>query len=358
MKPFTILVGFAALTVAGCAAFFSVTGLALLFSGASLAVGVMGTSLEIAKLVSASYLHQYWDTTNKLLRTYLLLGVLILVVITSAGIFGFLSNAYQSTSLKSDVVSREIGVFQSKITQNEQQIGQLNSQMGNLQQNSGTLLGGGKVNNRLIRSIDNRDKQITKLSTKIGVLNDSMAVWNIKINEIKNNNIDLEREIGGFKFIAEAFDLPINSVVKFFIFLLIFVFDPMAVTLLIAFNTALEQDRNKKPKKVVEEKSNDIVTEEDTDKAAIGDKNYQIYGDEPKIEENVEENINTFSDTEETVSITPKAPYYTLSDFDWDNKSLWINDRHAIKYWMRTQKGNQKDLDKLKEDEDFTQKSY
>ena len=355
MKPFTILVGLAALTVAGCAAFFSVTGLALLFSGASLAVGVMGTSLEIAKLVSASYLHRYWDTTNKLLRTYLLLGVLILVIITSAGIFGFLSNAYQSTSLKSDVVSREIGVFRSKITQNEQQIAQLNSQMGNLQQNSGTLLGSGKVNNRLIRSIDNRDKQINKLSTKIGVLNDSMAVWNIKINEIKNNNLDLEREIGGFKFIAEAFDLPINSVVKFFIFLLIFVFDPMAVTLLIAFNTALEQDSKKKPKKIVEEPTTDLATDLATDQV---DKNYQIYGDEEKIEENVEENINTFSDTEETVSITPKAPYYTLPDFDWDNKSLWINDRHAIKYWMRTYNGNQKELEKLKEDEDFKSKSY
>jgi hypothetical protein len=278
-----------------------------------------------------------------------------LVVITSAGIFGFLSNAYQSTSLKSDVVSREIGVFQSKITQNEQQIAQLNSQLGNLQQNSGTLLGSGKVNNRLIRSIDNRDRQITKLSTKIGVLNDSMAVWNIKINEIKNNNLDLEREIGGFKFIAEAFDLPINSVVKFFIFLLIFVFDPMAVTLLIAFNTALEQDRKKKPKKVVEEQKTDIATEEDTD---TYDKNYEIYGEGVKNEEIVDENINIFSDTEESVSITSKAPYYTLSDFDWDNKSLWINDRHAIKYWMRTQKGNQRDLDKLKDGEDFTQKSY
>jgi hypothetical protein len=348
MKPFTILVGLAALTVAGCAAFFSVTGLALLFSGASLAVGVMGTSLEIAKLVAASYLHRFWDTTNKLLRTYLLMGVLILVIITSAGIFGFLSNAYQSTSLKSDVVSREIGVFQSKITQNEQQIAQLNSQMSNLQQNSGTLLGSGKVNNRLIRSIDNRDKQITKLSTKIGILNDSMAVWNIKINEIKNNNLDLEREIGGFKFIAEAFDLPINSVVKFFIFLLIFVFDPMAVTLLIAFNTALEQDTKKKPKKIVEEPSIDVVTEQ-------SDKNYEIYGDEKKIEEIIKDDELI---SEETISITPKAPYYTLPDFDWNNKSLWINDRHAIKYWMRTYNGNQKELEKLKEDEDFTQKSY
>jgi hypothetical protein len=165
----------------------------------------------------------------------------------------------------------------------------------------------------------------------------------------------LEREIGGFKFIAEAFDLPINSVVKFFIFLLIFVFDPMAVTLLIAFNTALEQDRKKKPKKVVEEQKTDISTEKDTD---TYDKNYEIYGEGVKNEEIVDENINIFSDTEESVSITSKAPYYTLSDFDWDNKSLWINDRHAIKYWMRTQKGNQRDLDKLKDEEDFTQKSY
>jgi hypothetical protein len=313
---------------------------------------VMGTSLEIAKLVSASYLHQYWNTTNKLLRFYLLLGVAILVLITSAGIFGFLSNAYQATSLKSDVVSREIGVFQSKITQNEQQIGQLNSQLGNLQQNSGTLLGSGKVNNRIIRSIDNRDKQINKLSTKMGVLNDSIAVWNIKINEIKNNNLDLEREIGGFKFIAEAFNLPINSVVKFFIFLLIFVFDPMAVTLIIAFNTALEEDRKKKPKKIVEEPTIDISAEGDYTET---DKNYEIYGDE---EESVqEETIDTFEDTKETVSITSKAPYYTQPDFDWDDKTLWINDRHAIKYWMRMYNGNQKQLDKLKE-EDFTQKSY
>jgi hypothetical protein len=368
MKPFTLLVGLAALAVAGCAAFFSVTGLALLFSGASLAVMVMGTSLEIAKLVSASYLHQYWDTTNKFLRTYLLLGVLILVIITSAGIFGFLSNAFQSTSLKSDVVSREIGVFQSKITQNEQQIAQINAQMGNLQQNSGTLLGSGKVNNRLIRSIDNRDKQINKLSNKMGILNDSIAVWNIKINQIKNNNLDLEREIGGFKFIAEVFELPINSVVKFFIFLLIFVFDPMAVTLIIAFNTALEEDRKKKPKK-----SEDIINSlenylENTPKEELDrdfdeidnmyEKNYEIYGEGEKREEIEEETINTFQNTNETVTITSKAPYYTLSDFDWDNKSLWINDRHAIKYWMRTQRGNQRDLDKLKEDEDFTQKSY
>jgi hypothetical protein len=146
------------------------------------------------------------------------------------------------------------------------------------------------------------------------------------------------------------------------------VFDPMAVTLLIAFNTALEQDTKKKPKKSedvinsLENYLNNTPKEQlDIDFKEIDDlveKNYEIYGDSEKIEENLEENINIFSDTEESVSITSKAPYYTLSDFDWDNKSLWINDRHAIKYWMRTQRGNQRDLDKLKDGEDFTQKSY
>jgi hypothetical protein len=122
----------------------------------------------------------------------------------------------------------------------------------------------------------------------------------------------------------------------------------MAVTLLIAFNTALEQDTKKKPKKIVEEPSTDLVTDQ-------SDKNYQIYGDEEKIEEIIKDDELI---SEETVSITPKAPYYTLPNFDWDNKSLWINDRHAIKYWMRTYNGNQKELEKLKEDEDFKSKSY
>jgi hypothetical protein len=142
----------------------------------------------------------------------------------------------------------------------------------------------------------------------------------------------------------------------------------MAVTLLIAFNTALEQDTKKKPKK-----SEDVINslenylenapKEELDKDFdeidnMYEKNYEIYGEGVKNEEIVDENINIFSDTEESVSITSKAPYYTLPDFDWNDKSVWINDRHAIKYWMRTQKGNQRDLDKLKDGEDFTQKSY
>ena len=383
MKPFTLLVGIAAVAVAGCAAFFSVTGLALLFSGASLAVAIMGTSLEIAKLVSASYLHTYWEETNKFLRTYLLIGVIILVIITSAGIFGFLSNAYQSTSLKSDVVSREIEVYTNKITSNQAQITQFTSQISNLQQNSGSLLGNGKVNNRLIRSIDTRDKQISKINDKMSLLQDSISVWNIKINQIKNNNLDLEREIGGFKFIAEAFELEINSVVKFFIFLLIFVFDPLAVTLIIAFNTALTNDRKKKVVNSVRSDKKWKIYGEDTtntlnnsvedifDEQLLKDfddidylveNNYQNTEDSGKnlsIKEKsdiIVENINYFEDTEESVSITPKKPYYMFDDFNWNDKNLWINDRNAIKFWMNHKNGNKDDLEKIKED--FTQKSY
>ena len=97
-RLFPYLVGLAALLVAGSAAFYSVFGLSKLFSGAALAVVIMAGSLEFAKLVTASFLYRYWDEINKIMKTYLIVGVVTLVVITSAGIFGFLSNAYQGAT--------------------------------------------------------------------------------------------------------------------------------------------------------------------------------------------------------------------------------------------------------------------
>ena len=95
MLPF--LIGFSALSVSGSAAFYSVFGLSKLFAGASTEVIIMAGSLEIAKLVTASLLYQYWGTINKILRTYLTIATVILIIITSMGIYGFLSAAYQET---------------------------------------------------------------------------------------------------------------------------------------------------------------------------------------------------------------------------------------------------------------------
>ena len=92
------------------------------------------------------------------------------------------------------------------------------------------------MNSRLIRSADNRDKQSTAISKKINIIQDSIVAYNGHINDIKNANIDIEREVGGFRFVADAFGMTLNNVVKFFIFLIVIVFDPLAIALVIAFN--------------------------------------------------------------------------------------------------------------------------
>lgn len=239
------LVAIAAIMIAGSAAYFSVTGLGVLFSGAAVAVMVMASSLEFAKLVTATYLKQEWDNIKGFNKWYLSSAVGILMLITSAGIFGYLSNAFQQQNLKLEQVQREVDVWNNKIKLTNDQILTLQSQQKDLSNTQSTLITKGNINSRLIRSADNRDRQSTKLSNKINVLQDSIVAYNGKINDIKNNNIEIEREVGGFRFVAESFGVELNSVVKFFIILIVVVFDPLAVALIISFNQLVMGNKRK-----------------------------------------------------------------------------------------------------------------
>jgi hypothetical protein len=309
MNWLKFLVGFSALIIAGCAAFFSVTGLGVLFSGASTAVMVMAGSLEFAKLVAATYLKQMWDEIKGFNKWYLTIAVGILMMITSAGIFGYLSNAFQAQSLQLQQVDREVLVFSTKIEQNNSQITQLNTQLGQLSSTQNTILDKGTVNNRLLRSIDNKDRQVATVNKKISALQDENAKNTEKINEIKIKNLDLEKEVGGFRFIAEAFGIELKNVVKFFIFLIVIVFDPLAIALIIAFNGLIGKKK---------EKTYDLSDLDD-----LMEKNYQIYGDNGKnspkesifgdiVEENPilasEKDVEVFFDTIDN----PPAPNEVL----------------------------------------------
>jgi hypothetical protein len=280
MNWLKFLVGFSALIIAGCAAFFSVTGLGVLFSGASTAVMVMAGSLEFAKLVAATYLKQMWDEIKGFNKWYLTIAVGILMMITSAGIFGYLSNAFQAQSLQLQQVDREVLVFSTKIEQNNSQITQLNTQLGQLSSTQNTILDKGKVNSRLLRSIDNKDRQVATINGKISNLQDENAKNTEKINEIKIKNLDLEKEVGGFRFIAEAFGIELKNVVKFFIFLIVIVFDPLAIALIIAFNG------------LIGKKKYDLNDLDD-----LMEKNYQIYGDNGKNSSKNEENTAILEET-------------------------------------------------------------
>ena len=366
------LVGFSALIIAGCAAFFSVTGLGVLFSGAAASVMVMAGALEFAKLVAATYLKQEWDNLRGFNKWYLTSAVALLMLITSAGIFGYLSNAFQAQSLKLQVVDREILVYQTKIDQNTAQITQLNTQLGQLSQTQSTILDKGKVNSRLLRSIDNKDRQTTQINKKIEGLQTENAKNTEKINEIKLKNLDLEKEVGGFRFVAEAFGIELKNVVKFFIFLIVIVFDPLAVALIIAFNGLIIVKR-KEP------------TYDMSDLDDLMEKNYQIYGDSGNNSTNEEENevivenilnknekdeINT--ETKENVvesdDVVDNAPptnesleqklselkweEYMHPDYPWNNRKLWINNPKAVNYWMSNKGGSPRDLAKFRNEEE------
>ena len=340
MNWLKVLVGLSAIIIAGCAAYFSVTGLGVLFAGASISVMVMASSLELAKLVAATYLKQKWDEIGGFNKWYLTSAVALLMVITSAGIFGYLSNAFQAQSLQLQQVDREIAVHQTKIDQNTIQIEQLSTQITEFNTNQGKIIDGGKVNSRLLRSIDNRDKEIGKINNKISDLQTQNAGETEKINEIKIKNLDLEKEVGGFRFVAEAFGMELKNVVKFFIFLIVIVFDPLAVALIIAFNGLIETKYQKRSRLLGEIVENDEklgLYDNLDDLMHENYKNYQIYGDSgkksPKIEKNevIMENITP----NEHIEPTPLA-YYEEPNFDWNNKNLWINNPSAVKYWMNT----------------------
>ena len=270
MNWLKFLVGFSALIIAGCAAFFSVTGLGVLFSGASTAVMVMAGSLEFAKLVAATYLKQMWDDITGFNKWYLTIAVGILMVITSAGIFGYLSNAFQQQNLKLGQIEREISVFQTEITTNESEINRFTTQITNLQQirnsqeaNISKIIERNGSTSRLSTMVRNADKEISAISVKINTLTEKNNKNYEEINKIKNNNIETEREVGGFRFIAEAFGMELKNVVKFFIFLIVIVFDPLAIALIIAFNG------------LIGKKKENIPNYNDLDD--LMEKNYQMY---------------------------------------------------------------------------------
>ena len=281
------LVGLSAIVVAGCAAYFSVTGLGVLFAGATISVMVMAGSLEFAKLVAATYLKQQWDNIKGFNKWYLATSVATLMLITSAGIFGYLSNAFQQQNLELQKVERDIAVYQTQITKNDAEIARYTTQLNNQQNirnsqesNLSKQIDNNRSTSRVSQMIRSADKEIASVSKRIDELTIQNNVALDSINAIKNNNIELEREVGGFRFVAEAFNVPLNDVVKFFILIIVLVFDPLAVALIIAFNGLIM-----KPKKEDDDLSDwDVTLGDGLDD--LMEKNYQIYGDNGKSSSN------------------------------------------------------------------------
>jgi hypothetical protein len=252
-KYFKYNVGLSALLIAGSAAFFSVFGLSKLFAGATLAVIIMAGSLEFGKIIGASFLYRYWNSIANWLKVYMTVGVVTLVGITSAGIFGFLSNAYQGATIEFEKQSTTLLYKEDRLEQLEEDKIYLKQE---LEQSVNSLPDNYPTAKRKLRE---------EYNPKVLELNDEILDIKQDISDLKVELVETGVDVGPAIYLARAFDTDIDTVVKFFIFILIFVFDPMAVSLIIAYNVVVRKENDNSiegtvKEKVVLEKPIDIYT--------------------------------------------------------------------------------------------------
>ncbi|MFA5392790.1 MAG: hypothetical protein WC306_03900 [Candidatus Paceibacterota bacterium] len=249
MKKFSLLLGLSAILISVMAGFFSITGIAMLFSGHFVPVVIMGASLEIAKLIIASFLYRYWDDVIKTIRYYLLLGLFVLMIITSGGIFGFLSDAYNKSAGTVKIVDKELMMLQNQKSSKE-------SEVGNYQSRINQLI---DIRNKEENRIDSLYSKGWTVSARnvqgsIKATTADMEQYNRKIESLQKDIVALDSsiisketqvlssDVGPLRYMANVFNTDMDTVVKWFILLLIFVFDPIAVSLIVAFNITLFKD--------------------------------------------------------------------------------------------------------------------
>ena len=325
-KIFPLLIAFSALSVSASAAFYSVSGLSKLFAGASLEVIIMASSLEIAKLVIASLLYQYWDVINKGLRAYLTIAAGVLILITSAGIYGFLSAAYQETANKESMVEKQIMALETKKSLYEETRDNLLADRKSNNELRGTLSKGSttqytdkngnlvvRTNNSAIRNIESTAKENEKLAAKLDVINDSIFSLENQIVETRINS-DAASELGPLKYLSELTGVEMNRIINWLLLVIIFVFDPLAIALVIAANFAFVQLRPKKeyPLKEQVEDMRKVVT------------TYDALNELAKVQEEAGLYDNEGSDiyTKEDLSDWDSTLIDGLEEEEWEDEDL------------------------------------
>ena len=233
------------LLVAGCAAYFSVLGIATLFSGSYVSVLIMASALEIGKLVATTYLHHYWTHTSALLKGYLVTATLILMCITSLGIFGYLSSAYAVNSIQFSNIDSQVGSLQERKSGIDSEVSQINSRIETLnsarRSQEERLPKMSAANARPIYAdIERTAAEMQAQRERIVQLQDNKRELDTRIQELKLQ-MSASKDIGTFKFIADQFNLPLDTIVMAFICIIIAVFDPLAIALLLSYNSTLSK---------------------------------------------------------------------------------------------------------------------
>ena len=237
---------FTSIGIAGIAAYFSVIGMATIFAGAYLGTIVMMTALEVGKLVTAAFLHLAWDKLNYM-KYYLVTAVGVLMLITSLGIFGYLSKANIETTLVGDSYSLEMSIIDKRIESKEGQLQRLEDRVAGLD----NIINTARPQDR--NYIDRRQQdERQEIANDVDILIGDIVKLNEDKLPLQRLQLEQEAEIGPIKYVAEVFYGQeesmnyLDNAVRWVIYALIFVFDPLAVLLLIAANISLNQWRDKR----------------------------------------------------------------------------------------------------------------
>tara|TARA_Y100000817_G_scaffold127218_1_gene99739 strand:+ start:306 stop:1208 length:903 start_codon:yes stop_codon:yes gene_type:complete len=249
---FGLLTLFVALAISTVAAYYSIVGLMAIFAGATTAIAIMGVVLEVGKLVVASWTFQNWKTTAFMMKVYFIFAVLVLMFITSLGIFGFLSRAHIQQSNPTALLEERIERIEIKTEQKQEQIGRYEGRLEILDKALERYIELGAVTKGL-NKIAESDNETTLLKSRIDGLEGEIDDLTDEKYELKTKLNLAEVEVGPIRYIAEmiyddASESELEEAVRWIIILLIFVFDPLAVVLVIAANITLRDYRREKKK--------------------------------------------------------------------------------------------------------------
>ena len=262
----------AAFLLSGIAGYYSIIGLALIFPGAFWPVVIMGGSLEFSKLVTASWLYRNWKTAPILLKSYLTFAVLILMLITSMGIFGFLSKAHIEHSTESAPIADKIAMYDDKIASFKIQIDENKKAIKQMDDSVDQVLSRSTSENSALRSVQIRksqQKERSRLTKENTVLLAQIAQVNEEKTPIMVELRKTEADIGPIKYVAElAYGSSdsgiVDKAVRMVIMIIMLVFDPLAVLLLVAGNISLEkkkEDKNERPMSTKNEDNSPTIQE-------------------------------------------------------------------------------------------------
>lgn len=278
-KLFEIILGITAIFIAIVSAYFSVYGIAGLFSGAMLSVIIMASGIEVGKVCAVTFLYRYWNKTKSFLKYYLIIASIILTIITSAGIFGYLSSAYQKSSIEYKIKQEKIVMVEGqksyihdKMNQSKDRIKILNDMRAVQESRLSEALTNvfisrnptqlKQIQAQTIELISSSDKSISDENNKLQQYSDNLQKIDMEVGELKLG-LASKKDIIAFQYVANQMGTTLDVVAKWFIIVLICVFDPLALALLLAYNTAMYKNINdtplqSRPSTYMEEKKSEV----------------------------------------------------------------------------------------------------